>query len=116
MTNSGSEPKRPGEFALIAELFAPLANAPGAFGLTDDVAIATPPSGRDLVITTDALVEGVHFFATDPPDLIGQKALRVNLSDLAAKGCSPAGYLLVLSLPARIEMAWLRTFTDGLAD
>ncbi len=114
MTNSASE--RPGEFALIAELFAPLADAPGAFGLTDDAAIVTPPAGHDLVATTDALVEGVHFFAEDPADLIAKKALRVSLSDLAAKGCAPAGYLLALSLPARIEMSWLRAFAGGLHD
>jgi thiamine-monophosphate kinase len=113
MTNSGS--KRPGEFALIAELFAPLATAPGAFGLSDDAAIATPPEGDDLVVTADALVEGVHFFANDPPDLIARKALRVNLSDLAAKGCAPSGYLLTLSLPPHIDMEWLRAFSNGLA-
>src|SRR2546423_8121982 len=115
MTNSGSDRKRPGEFALIAELFAPLATAPGAFSLTDDAAIATPPPGHDLVITTDALVEGVHFFSSDPPELVGQKALRVNLSDLAAKGCVPAGYLLALCLPGKIGMSWLRAFAGGLA-
>ena len=71
MTNSTSD--RPGEFALIAELFAPLAVAPGAFGLMDDVAIVNPPPGSDLVVTTDALVEGVHFFATDPPETIARK-------------------------------------------
>jgi len=115
MTRSGSKPKMPDEFALIAELFAPLATAPGAMGLTDDAAIATPPPGRDLVVTADALVEGIHFFDSDPPGLIAQKALRVNLSDLAAKGCAPAGYLLVLSLPPQIDMAWLRAFASGLA-
>jgi thiamine-monophosphate kinase len=115
MTSSGSEPNRPGEFALIAELFVPLATAPGAFCLSDDAAIVMPPPGHDLVVTADTLVEGVHFFASDPPDLIAQKALRVNLSDLAAKGCVPAGYLLALSLPSQIEMPWLRAFASGLA-
>jgi thiamine-monophosphate kinase len=114
MTNSGSD--RPGEFALIAELFAPLATLPGAFGLKDDAAIATAPAGQDLVVTTDALVEGVHFFATDPPDLIARKALRVNLSDLAAKGCTPAGYLIALSLPFTADMQWLRAFARGLEE
>jgi thiamine-monophosphate kinase len=113
MTSSGSE--LPGEFALIAELFAPLATAAGAFGLKDDAAIATPPAGFDLVVTTDALVEGVHFFASDAPELIARKALRVNLSDLAAKGCTPAGYLMALSLPASLEMEWLKAFARGLA-
>src|ERR1041384_3074021 len=114
MTSSGSEGERPGEFALIAELFAPLATAPGAFGLTDDAAIATPPPGHDLVVTADALVEGVHFFRRDPAELVAKKGLRVNLSDLAAKGCMPAGYLLTLAIPEWIEMPWLRAFAADL--
>src|SRR5438105_12500747 len=71
---------RPSEFQLIAQLFAPLAAAPGAFGLKDDAAVIPPREGADLVVTTDALVEGVHFFADDPPDMVAKKALRVNLS------------------------------------
>src|SRR3954470_7463002 len=116
MTNSGSDDERPGEFALIAQLFAPLATSAAAFGLADDAAIATPPAGCDLVVTADALVEGVHFFSDDPPEMIAKKALRVNLSDLAAKGCTPAGYLLTLSLPKRIGMRWLQSFVLGLPD
>jgi thiamine-monophosphate kinase len=112
MTNSVS--RRPGEFELIAKLFAPLATAPGALELTDDAARATPPAECDLVVTADALVEGVHFFRSDPPDLIARKALRVNLSDLAAKGCKPSGYLLVLSIPEWIDGAWLERFANGL--
>ena len=107
---------RPSEFALIAQLFAPLAEAPGAFALTDDVALVPARAGHDLVVTTDALVEGVHFLADDPPVSIAKKALRVNLSDLAAKGAEPAGYLLALSLPARIDMAWLEGFACGLGE
>ena len=114
MANSSSDSGRPGEFELIARLFAPLATAPGAFGLTDDAALATPPPSVDLVVTADALVEGVHFLPDDPPDAIAKKALRVNLSDLAAKGCAPAGYLLVLALPDRIDIAWLTAFAKGL--
>jgi thiamine-monophosphate kinase len=109
-------PNRPSEFALIAQLFAPLAEAPGAFGLTDDVALLPARAGHDLVVTTDALVEGVHFLAGDPPDSIAKKALRTNLSDLAAKGAEPAGYLLALSLPARIGMTWLEDFARGLGE
>jgi thiamine-monophosphate kinase len=116
MTNSGSEKQRPSEFELIAELFAPLAAEPGAFRLMDDAAIATPPPGYDLIATTDAVVEGVHFFADDPPALVAKKSLRVNLSDLAAKGCAPATYLLALSLPDRIGMDWLRSYAAGLAE
>ena len=108
--------RRPSEFALIAELFAPLSkNAPGAFGLTDDAAVLEPPPGHELVLKTDAIVEGVHFFREDPPGTIGRKALRVNLSDLAAKGAEPAGYMMALLLPAWPDMAWLRAFVDGLA-
>lgn len=113
MTNERSE--RPGEFELIAQLFAPLSkSAPGAFGLTDDAALLRPPAGHELVVTADALVEGVHFLAGDPPGEIAKKALRVNLSDLAAKGAEPAGYLLVLMLPDAISMDWLTAFAKGL--
>src|SRR5262245_21730532 len=92
--------KRFGEFALIAKLFAPLAaKEKGALALTDDAATLSVPAGRELVVTTDTIVEGVHFLRDDPPDLVAKKALRVNLSDLAAKGATPRGYLLALSLP-----------------
>jgi len=120
MANSNSD--RPtsghlGEFALIAELFAPLArNAPGAFGLLDDAATIAPPAGHELVVTTDALVEGVHFLPGDPPDQIAKKALRVNLSDLAAKGATPLGYLMALMLPETAAMTWLRQFAHGLGE
>jgi len=109
MTSSSS--KR-GEFAVIADLFAPLATHKGAYRLTDDAATLTPPRGHELVITTDALVEGVHFL---PGDRIARKALRVNLSDLAAKGAEPIGYLVALSLPRNIRYAWLKTFARDLA-
>lgn len=113
---SGKADSRPGEFELIAELFAPLSKgAPGAFGLTDDAAVFAPPPGHELVLKTDAIVEGVHFLRTDPPGAIAQKALRVNLSDLAAKGAVPAGYLMALLLPDWPDRAWLRAFADGLA-
>lgn len=113
MTNSSSD--RPSEFELIAKLFAPLSkDAPGAFGLTDDAAVIALPSGHELVVTTDALVEGVHFRENDPPDTIARKALRVNLSDLAAKGAAPIGYLLAVSLPKSKDMRWLEEFVGGL--
>lgn len=112
MTNSSSD--RPSEFALIAELFAPLAQAPGAFGLKDDAAVIAPPAGHELVITTDALVEGVHFLADDPPLFVAKKALRANLSDLAAKGAEGSGYLLTLALPSGVGMKWLTAFAEGL--
>ena len=92
-------PPRLGEADLIARYFAPLAG-PAGLGLRDDAALMRPPPGQDLVLTTDALVAGVHFFADDPPGAIARKALRVNLSDLAAKGARPLGFLLALALPA----------------
>jgi thiamine-monophosphate kinase len=109
--------RRLSEFAMIAELFAPLAaKAPGAFGLTDDAATLNIGRGEELVVTVDALVEGVHFLRDDPADTIAKKALRVNLSDLAAKGASPRGYLLALSLPSWIDDAWLTEFAAGLRE
>lgn len=104
---------RPGEFELIARHFAPFA-APGGLGLLDDAAMLTPPPGYDLVLSKDMLVAGVHFFADDPPDSIGRKALRVNLSDLAAKGARPLGFLLGLGLPQGWDEPWLAAFAAGI--
>jgi thiamine-monophosphate kinase len=103
-----------GEEALIARHFRPLVRDPGAFGLLDDAATLSPPAGCDVVLTTDAIVGGVHFFPDDPPDTIGKKALRVNLSDLAAKGAKPAGFLLSLALPKAVGDDWLGAFARGL--
>ncbi|WP_027529965.1 thiamine-phosphate kinase [Bradyrhizobium sp. WSM3983] len=102
------------EDALIARYFKPLATDPGAFGLVDDAGILSS-SGDDIVVTTDAVVEGVHYLATDPPDTIARKALRVNLSDLAAKGAAAAGFVLTLALRSK-EDAWLRPFADALGE
>lgn len=108
---------RPGEFDLIARCFAPLAGTRrvDAFGLTDDAACLVPAPGMDLVLTADALVAGVHFLPDDPPALVARKALRVNLSDLAAKGAKPVAYLLCLALPAEIGGDWVAAFAGGLA-
>jgi thiamine-monophosphate kinase len=102
------------EDSLIARYFKPLATDPGAFGLTDDAAILKS-SGDDIVVTTDAIVEGVHFLTGDPPDTIARKALRVNLSDLAAKGAVPAGFVLTLALRAPDD-AWLTPFARALGE
>ena len=102
------------EERLIARYFRPLAKDPGALGLADDAAILTPPPGCDLVLTTDGVIAGVHFFAEDPPDTIGRKALRMNLSDLAAKGAKPLGFLLSAALPAEIDEKWLADFAAGI--
>lgn len=105
---------RPPEFALIADFLAPLAaDRPEACGLLDDAAWLRLEPGRDLVLTTDALVGGVHFLPDDPPDLIARKLLGVNLSDLAAKGARPIGYLLTLALP-NAHPDWLTSFAQGL--
>ena len=87
-----------GEDLLIARHFKPIARHPGALGLVDDAALLAPPAGHELVLTADAIVGGVHFFSDDPPDAVARKALGVNLSDLAAKGAKPAGFLLTLAL------------------
>src|ERR1700730_19208512 len=105
-----------GEDRLIAEYFRPLAKHPGAFALMDDAAVIAPPAGCDLVLKTDGIIGGVHFFPDDPPDLVGKKALRVNLSDLAAKGARPLGFLLTLALPEEIGESWLASFARGLGE
>ncbi len=105
-----------GEDLIIARYFRPLAKHPGAFGLFDDCAAITPPAGADLVLKTDAIVGGVHFFPDDAADLVAKKALRVNLSDLAAKGAKPEGFLLALALPTTIGGDWLAAFARGLGE
>jgi thiamine-monophosphate kinase len=104
------------EERLIARYFRPLARHPGAFDLADDAAAIKPPRGCDLVLTTDGVISGVHAFADDPADLIARKALRMNLSDLAAKGATPLGFLLALSLPAGIKKSWISAFARGLSE
>jgi thiamine-monophosphate kinase len=104
---------RPSEDEIIAKLFAPLAGEAG-LGLADDAACLAPPPGQDLVLTTDMITAGVHFFPDDPPDAIAAKALRVNLSDLAAKAAEPLGFLLSLGLPEDWTLVWLEAFAAGL--
>ncbi len=99
---------------LIARFFKPLASHPGALGLSDDAAFLTPPPGCDLVLKTDAIVGGVHFFPDDAAHTVASKALRVNLSDLAAKGARPLGFLLSLAIPKDIGEDWLAGFAEGL--
>lgn len=103
------------EFQIISSIFAPLAGD-GAFGLKDDAAIIPARPGFDLVVTTDAIAEGADFFAFDPADTVARKTLRVNLSDLAAKGAAPHGYLLNLALPPSITLDWLAAFAAGLKE
>ena len=103
-----------GEDSLIARYFKAIATDPGAFHLDDDAA-ALKALGSDIVVTTDAIVEGVHYLADDPPDTIARKALRVNLSDLAAKGATPAGFVLTLALRS-VDDAWLKPFAQALGE
>lgn len=104
------------EFDLIARYFKPLATQMvGAAGLEDDACIWQPNPGEELVLTADALIAGIHFLADDPADLVARKMLRVNLSDLAAKGARPIGYLMTTALPSEVDEAWVARFCQGLA-
>jgi thiamine-monophosphate kinase len=108
--------KLPDEFTLIARYFRPLAaGAEGALNLADDAALLDVAPGHRLVVTADALVAGVHFFAEDAPDLIARKMLRVNLSDLAAMAAVPLGYVMTCAFPETIDETWLAGFAAGLA-
>jgi thiamine-monophosphate kinase len=108
---------RPDEFETIERLLRPLTEgASEARGLQDDVAVVPSRPGFDLVLTKDALVEGVHFRATDPLDLVARKLLRTNLSDLAAKGAEPYGYLLWVSWPPGCGWAERERFVRGLQE
>ena len=103
------------ETDLIQTYLAPLAaGAPGAFGLMDDAASISPEPGTDLVITTDPVRAGVHFFETDRADDIAWKSLAVNVSDLAAKGARPLAYTMALAFPEAPERSWMKSFADGL--
>jgi thiamine-monophosphate kinase len=104
----------PAEFSLIARHFRPLAG-PGALDLLDDAALLDPPAGRQVVLAADAMVAGVHFLPDDPPETIGRKLLRVNLSDLAAMGAAPLGYLMTCAFPHGTTEAWIAGFVAGLA-
>ncbi|NHN89319.1 thiamine-phosphate kinase [Acetobacter conturbans] len=107
----------PDEFAFIRRHFHALAGT-GALDLTDDAAVFTPSPGRELVIAADAMVEGVHFLPDDPPETLGRKLLRTNLSDMAAMDARPFGWLLTLACPkadTRYNDTWFHAFTDGLA-
>jgi len=112
--SNGSAAEGSGEDRLIARYFRPLARHPGALGLADDAAVLAPPPGSDLVLTTDGIIAGVHVFADTPADAIARRALRVNLSDLAAKGAKPAGFLLAIALPAGTSEDWMAAFARGL--
>jgi len=103
------------EFDAIERLLRPLSEgAPEALGLLDDAAVISARPGFDLVVSKDAMVEGVHFLPEDPLDLVARKLLRVNLSDLAAKGADPYAYLLAAAWPARCGWPERTLFVQGL--
>lgn len=105
------------EFDLIGQLFAPLTEGlPGAFSLSDDAAVLTPTEGHDLVTTLDAVVAGVHFLPDDPPGLVAKKAVRVNLSDLAAMGARPRALFVAACFERALSDPWLDRFAAGLGE
>lgn len=104
------------EFAYIRDHLAPLAELnPGALGLRDDAAVLTAKSGHEIVLCSDMLVGGVHFLKTDSMEQVAQRALRTNLSDLAAMGARPVGYLCSVAWPADATAADREHFAQGLA-
>ena len=103
------------EFDFIATYLAPLAGE-GGLGLKDDAAILTPSAGKELVLTKDTMVEGVHFPQGHYGGDTAEKLLRVNLSDLAAKGARPVGYLLSIVWPEDIQPEYFKGFAQGLSD
>ena len=109
-----SDDKLSAEERLIAHYFKPIATHPGALGLADDAAFVTPPPGHDLVLKTDGAIAGVHFFPEDDASTVARKVLRMNLSDLAAKGAKPLGFLVAVALPRDIDAGWLKSFAAGL--
>ncbi len=105
-----------GEFGFIRTRLAPLARGhPAALDLTDDAALLDPMPGSQFVVASDMLVAGVHFLATDPPEVAAERAVRSNLSDLAAMGAEPLGYLSSIAWPTGVAEAWRDGFIAGLA-
>jgi thiamine-monophosphate kinase len=109
-----------GEFDLIERFFKAGAqslrshsNDAIILGIGDDCALLKPQNNEEIAITSDMLVEGRHFFAGANPELLGRKALAVNLSDLAAMGAKPLGFTLAIALP-KVDEAWLEAFSKGL--
>ena len=105
------------EFDFIQQYFgAAETGSAVALGVGDDCALLAPAPGQHIAVTSDALVQGVHFFGDVPPDALGHKALAVNLSDLAACGAAPLAFTLALALPATLAQNenWMRAFAGGL--
>jgi thiamine-monophosphate kinase len=112
MTKSSQD----GETDIIQKYFAPLAKeTPGAFGLKDDAGLIAHRKGMELVLTTDMIVEGIHFLKNASPRDIACKSLGVNISDLCAKGADPSVYLLSIALPDNPDPNWLKGLSEGFA-
>lgn len=103
------------EAELIETYLAPLASTKGALRLQDDAGYFSPPASTDIVVSTDPIVEGVHFLPGQRPDDIAWKALAVNISDLAAKGAAPLAYTMALGFPAAPRHDFMQLFAQGLA-
>ena len=103
------------EFDLIKKYLVPISSIEGQF-LSNDGAVFKPKIDLDYVVSTDTIVEKIHFIGNEPPDLIAKKALRTNLSDLAAMGADPEFYSLSLSLPNGKAHSFIKNFAKGLKD
>lgn len=104
------------EFDIIGRFFtdSELSRADVLLGVGDDCALLQPPEGYALAVSTDTLVEGIHFFAGTDAESLGHKSLAVSLSDLAAMGAEPCWVSLALTLPAgEADVSWLEAFSDG---
>ncbi|MCW8915599.1 MAG: thiamine-phosphate kinase [Magnetovibrio sp.] len=105
------------EFDIISKYFRPLTGGAGeALGLMDDAAVLDVPEGQQLVVTTDAVVGGVHFLETLKPQDIAHKVVGVNLSDLAAMGAQPKSVFLAAQFSPTLDDTWLAAFAEGLKD
>ena len=105
------------EFDLINQYFktASIKRNDVVLGIGDDCALLSPPPGKQLAVSTDTLISGVHFPETTKAEDIGYKSLAVNLSDLAAMGAEPAWVSLAISLP-ELDHAWLKNFMSGFTE
>ena len=103
------------EFKMINELLSPLSiGEDGAYGLSDDGAKIKVTNG-DIILTTDAIIKGIHFPESEDPKTIASRIIRVNLSDIAAMGAVPRAYLLVLAIPSSTTLSWIESFVEGLS-
>lgn len=102
------------EFDLIKRLFAPMADPVSSGDLQDDAACYSPPAKHDLIISTDALVSGVHFPENAPPEMVAARLVGANVSDLAAKGARPVGCVLTLCVGPHWDSAYLEAFAQAL--